>query len=145
MQSEFQVQPERALHRIRSQCVEQRTAKVNLIRGLLSEYGIVIAQQVRHLRSALVDLLEDAENGLSMAFRDLLAALRDDLLYLDQRIDDLTRRIEQQVKDQEPARRLLTIPGIGPMTASALCASIGDARAFANGRQQNRRPQPMAE
>ena len=128
-------QDDQALHRIRAQCVEQRTAKVNLIRGLLTEYGIVIAQQVRHLRSALMDLLEDAENGLSAEFRALLAGLRDDLLYLDQRIAELTRRIEQRVKDHEPARRLLTVPGIGPMTASALCAAIGDATAFANGRQ----------
>lgn len=124
-----------ALHRIRSQGVEQRTAKVNLIRGLLTEYGIVIAQQVASLRRALVDLLEDAENGLSADFRGLLNGLREDLVYLDQRIDDLTRLIEQQVKDHAPARRLLTIPGIGPMTASALCAAVGNARAFANGRQ----------
>lgn len=124
-----------ALHRIRSQCVEQRTAKVNLIRGLLAEYGIVIAQQVNNLRRALVDLLEDAENGLTMSFRDLLAGLREDLAYLDHRIAELTQRIERHVAAHEPARRLLALPGVGPMTASALCATVGDATAFANGRQ----------
>ena len=124
-----------ALHRIRSQCVEQRTAKVNLIRGLLAEYGIVIAQQVSHLRRALVALLEDAENSLTVDFRELLSGLREDLTYLDQRIAELTQRIEQHVAAHEPAQRLLAMPGIGPMTASALCATVGDATAFTTGRQ----------
>ena len=124
-----------ALHRIRSQCVEQRTAKVNLIRGLLTEYGIVIAQRLSNLRAALVELLEDAENGLSPDFRELLAGLRHDLMYLDERISDLTHRIERHAKDHEPAKRLMTIPGMGPISASALCASVGDGGAFANGRQ----------
>jgi len=124
-----------ALHRIRSQCVEQRTAKVNLIRGLLAEYGIVIAQQVSHLRRALVALLEDAENSLTADFRELLSGLREDLTYLDQRIAELTQRIEQHVAAHEPAQRLLAMPGIGPMTASALCATVGDATAFTTGRQ----------
>lgn len=124
-----------ALHRIRSQCVEQRTAKVNLIRGLLAEYGIVIAQQVSNLRRALVELLEDAENGLTMSFRELLSGLREDLAYLDQRIAELTNRIEQHVATHEPAQRLMALPGVGPMTASAFCATVGDATAFANGRQ----------
>lgn len=124
-----------ALHRMRSQCVEQRTAKVNLIRGLLAEYGVVIAQQVSNLRRALVALLEDAENGLTMSFRALLAGLREDLAYLDQRIAELTQRIEQHVASHEPAQRLMAMPGVGPMTASAFCATVGDATAFANGRQ----------
>jgi transposase len=124
-----------ALHRIRSQCVEQRTAKVNLIRGLLAEYGIVIAQQVSNLRRALVELLEDAENGLTADFRVLLSGLREDLAYLDLRIAELTKRIEQHVASHEPAQRLMAMPGVGPMTASAFCATVGDAKAFANGRQ----------
>ncbi len=128
-------QDQQALHRIRSQCVEQRTAKVNLIRGLLTEYGIVIAQRVSHLRHALVELLEDAENGLTVEFRELLSDLRADLAYLDQRIAELTRRIERHVQTNEATQRLLTIPGIGPISASALYASIGDGRAFTNGRQ----------
>jgi transposase len=124
-----------ALHRIRSQCVEQRTAKVNLIRGLLAEYGIVIAQQVSHLRRAVVELLEDAENGLTVDFRELLSGLREDVAYLDLRIAELTKRIERHVQGNEATQRLLTIPGVGPISASALYAAVGDATAFANGRQ----------
>lgn len=128
-------QDAQALHRIRSQCVEHRTAKVNLIRGLLAEYGIVIAQQVSNLRRALVDLLEDAENGLTVEFRELLSGLREDVAYLDHRIAELTHRIERHVQDHEATQRLLTLPGVGPISASALYAAVGDATAFANGRQ----------
>lgn len=124
-----------ALHRIRSQCVEQRTAKVNLIRALLTEYGIVLAQRVNTLRAGLVEILEDAENGLSVQCRQWLSELRSDLQYLDERITQLDKRIEQHVRAHEPTRRLLAVPGIGPLTASALYAAVGDAKAFANGRQ----------
>lgn len=128
-------QDTQALHRIRSQCVEQRTAKVNLIRGLLTEYGIVMAVSTEKLRRALSDLLEDGENGLTGQFRELLNGLRADLAALDQRIEELTRLVKRHVAEHAPAQRLLTIPGVGPMTASALCAAVGDGSAFANGRQ----------
>jgi transposase len=128
-------QDSQALHRLRSQCVAQRTAQVNLIRGLLTEYGIVMAVSIEQLRRALGGILEDGENGLTAEFRELLSGLRDDLIALDQRIAELTRRVKRQVAAHEPARRLLSIPGVGPLTASALCAAIGDGRGFANGRQ----------
>jgi transposase len=123
-----------ALHRIRSQCLQQRTAKVNLIRGLLAEYGIVIAQQVNQLRSALPELLEDAQNGLSADFRQLLAQLRSDLVYADERIAELTEQIERHAAGDQNTRRLLALPGIGPISASALVAAVGDGSAFTNGR-----------
>jgi transposase len=75
-----------ALHRIRTELIHQRTAKVNQIRGLLAEYGIVIAVTVKQLRKALPLILEDAENGLSARFRHLLDGLRADLVYLDEQI-----------------------------------------------------------
>lgn len=68
-----------AIHRIRSELVRQRTAKVNQIRGFLAEYGLVVGRQVATLRRALPELLEDAENGLSFDFRGLLEDLRQDL------------------------------------------------------------------
>lgn len=124
-----------ALHRIRSQCVEQRTAKVNLIRAVLTENGIVIAQRVSNLRAAWVEVLEDADTALSAECRVLLSELRSDLQYLDERIAHLTGRIEQQAKSTEATQRLLGIPGVGPLTASALYSALGDAKGFANGRQ----------
>ena len=123
------------LHRIRSQVVAQRTAQVNQIRGLLLEYGITIPQGRAHVRKQLPLILEDAENGLTMRFRGLLSALYDELIRLDERIGDFDRQIEQLAQADERARRLLTIPGIGPKGATALVAAIGDIHAFNNGRE----------
>ena len=117
--------------RIRSQVVAQRTAQVNQIRGLLLEYGITIPQGSKQLPL----ILEDAENGLTMRFRGLLSALYDELIRLDERIGDFDRQIEQLAQADERARRLLTIPGIGPKGATALVAAIGDIHAFNNGRE----------
>lgn len=124
-----------ALHRIRSMKMKQRTAIINQARGLLAEYGIVIAKTPAALRKAIPGLLEDADNGLSFDFRQLLDALYDDLRTLEARIEALTRLIERQVRANPEARRLLEIPGVGPLTASALLATVGDARQFRNGRQ----------
>jgi transposase len=128
-------QDQQALHRVRQLRMKQRTALINQIRGLLAEYGIAIAKGPGALRKAIPELLEDAENGLSFDFRTLLADLREELKELQQRIDALTRQIEQQVRSEPNAKRLLEIPGIGPLTASALLAAVGDARQFRNGRQ----------
>jgi transposase len=124
-----------ALHRIRSAKIAARTAQVNQIRGLLAEYGLVVAQGRLSLRRAIPELLEDADNGLSFDFRQLLSELYDDLVALDARIDQLSRHIEQHARTDPAARRLLQVPGIGPMTASALVTAVGDARQFRNGRQ----------
>jgi transposase len=124
-----------ALHRIRSMKMKQRTAIINQARGLLAEYGIVIAQSPAALRKAIPELLEDADNGLSFDFRQLLPELYDDLVAIDKRVAELTQRIERTVRTSEEGRRLLEIPGIGPLTASALVATVGDARQFKNGRQ----------
>jgi transposase len=128
-------QDQQALHRVRHQRMKHRTALINQMRGLLAEYGIIIAQRPNALRKAIPELLEDADNGLSFEFRQLLDALYDDLCTLEARIADLTRQIERTVRATAEARRLLEIPGIGPLTASALIAAVGDARQFRNGRQ----------
>lgn len=128
-------QDRQALHRIRSARVAQRTALVNQTRGLLAEYGLVVGRGRGTLRQAIPELLEDAENGLSLDFRQLLAELYDELVVLDARVEQLTGRIEQQVRQEPDTQRLMQIPGIGPLTASALVAAIGDATQFRNGRQ----------
>lgn len=128
-------QDQQALHRVRSARVAQRTALINQIRGLLAEYGIVLATGRMTLRRVLPELLEDAENGLSFDFRQLLAELYEDLVALDSRVEQLTRRIEQHVRQSPSMQRLVKVPGIGPLTASALVTSVGDATQFRNGRQ----------
>jgi len=82
-----------AVHRIRSELVGQRTAKDNQIRGLVAEYGLVVPQQMNHLRTALPEWLEDAENGLSDRFRRLLNSLWGDFKRLDQRVTEMDSEI----------------------------------------------------
>jgi transposase len=123
-----------AIHRIRSELVQQRTAKVNQIRGLLTEYGIVVGRRVDVLRNALPQLLEDAENGLTADFRVLLDGLRQDLITLDERVDDLDKKIKTLATSNPAAKRLQQIPGIGPIIATALICAIGDGKQFQRGR-----------
>jgi transposase len=123
-----------ALHRIRTELVRQRTAKVNQIRGRLGEYGIVARQGVAVLRKALPEILEDAENGLMSDFRALLAGLREDLVYLDERVMTLDQTINTLANSHLDVRRLLKLRGVGPITATALVASLGDGLQFQRGR-----------
>jgi transposase len=123
-----------AIHRIRSELVQQRTAKVNQIRGLLAEYGIVVDRRVDVLRNALPQLLEEAENGLTADFRVLLDGLRQDLITLDERVDDLDKKIKTLATNNPAAKRLQQIPGIGPIIATALICAIGDGKQFQRGR-----------
>jgi transposase len=124
-----------ALHRVRSTLVQQRTAKANQIRGLVSEYGVVAPQQLHRLRAAIPVWLEDSENGLTLHFRCLLQGLYNDLIGLHQRVQTLDKDIEQLAKQNEVTLRLQQLRGVGPMVATALVATVGDAKQFANSRQ----------
>jgi transposase len=124
-----------ALHRARQSFVKARTAQANQIRGLLTEYGIVIPQGISHIAAHLPDILEDGENGLPGVFRQLIDRLGLHLKELDQQVRELEVQIQAWHRANEDSRKLAQIPGIGPITASALVASIGDAKHFADGRQ----------
>ena len=124
-----------ALHRARQGFVKARTAQANQIRGLLSEYGIVIPQGIGYLAKRLPEILEDGENDLPGAFRQLLQRLGEHLTELDRQVGELEMQIQIWHRKNDASRKLAQIPGIGPITASALVASIGDAKGFANGRQ----------
>ena len=124
-----------ALHRARQGFVKARTAQANQIRGLLAEYGIVIPQGIGHIAKRLPEILEDGENELPGAFRQLLDWLGDHLKELDRQVGELEVQIQSWHRENEASKKLAKIPGIGPITASALVASIGDAKSFDNGRQ----------
>jgi transposase len=128
-------QDTQAVHRIRSGLMEQRKAKANQVRGLASEYGMVAPKELLHLRRAIPCWLEDAENGLSGRFRKLLVGMWHDLLRLDDRIAELDREIALIAAADPVAKRLQQLRGVGPMIATALLATVGDAHQFANGRQ----------
>ena len=124
-----------ALHRARQGFVTARTAQANQIRGLLGEYGIVMPQGLSHISKRLPEILEDGENDLPGVFRQLLRRLGDHLRDLHRQVGELELQIQVWHRQHDASRRLAQIPGIGPLTASALVASIGDAKSFANGRQ----------
>jgi transposase len=124
-----------AAHRIRSELMDQRKAKVNQIRGLTAEYGLVAPREILHLRRAIPLWLEDQENGLSPRFRRLLTGLWDDLRVLDGRLVELDQEITTIAASDPVAKRLQQLRGVGPLIATALVATVGDASQFGNGRQ----------
>lgn len=124
-----------AVHRARQAFVKARTAQANQIRGLLSEFGLVIPQGLGRIAPQIPRILEDADNGLPDTMRPLIARLAAHLKELDRQVDELEAEIQAWHRQSDASRRLQKVPGIGPLTASALVASIGDATAFVNGRQ----------
>lgn len=118
-------------HRVRQGFVAERTATVCRIRGLMAEFGIVLPLRAdivrRHARSAA----EQLPTWVSRAIADLLAHIA----LLDERVEEYDAAIAQQAREDERCRRLTQVVGIGPTTATALLASIGNGHDFKNGRQ----------
>jgi len=124
-----------SVHRARQGFVKARTAQANQMRGLLSEFGIVIPQGIRSIMKRIPEILEDGENGLPGTMRQLLERLNDHLKELSRQVEELEFQIKRWHKESELSRKLEAIPGIGPITASAIVATVGDATEFKNGRQ----------
>lgn len=124
-----------AIHRIREEIKTHRVAKANQIRGLVSEYGLVAPKQLSSLRVAINDWLEDASNGLTDFFRQLLHGLYEDLLILDRRMAMLDQEVARIAKNHPVAKRLQQLRGVGPLIATALVASIGDGKQYRKGRE----------
>lgn len=123
-----------ALHRYRERLVHDRTAITNQIRAFLMENGITITKGRPALRNALPGLLEDADNALSVALRRILDRLQDRWRLIDEAIGEADRQIKVIAANRDDCRRLLTIPGIGPLSATAFVAAIGNGSEFKNGR-----------
>lgn len=124
-----------ALHRARAGFVKARTAQANQMRGLLGEFGLVVPQGIASLYRALPEILEEADNGLPGPMRALLRRLLEHLKGLDLQVAELEAEIVAWHRQNEASRALAEIPGIGPLGASALVASVGDVHGFARGRQ----------
>ena len=123
-----------ALHRIRDQLVSNRTRLINQMRAFCLEYGVAFGQGAGLFRRDLPGVLADDGNDLTPAMRRILGELFADLERLDQRIATATREIEGLAARDDRARRLMTIPGFGPLAATALLAAMGDGRQFRRGR-----------
>jgi transposase len=124
-----------SLHRVRERWVMRRTAIVNQIRGLLLERGITLRKGRRHVDTVLPGILEDADSKLSVPLRVLLAQLKLELDQMAIRMDEADAALNKTAHENEACRRLVAIPGIGPVTATALIAAIGNGAAFRKGRE----------
>lgn len=124
-----------SLHRARQGFVKARTAQANQIRGLLAEYGFAIPQGIGHIAKRVPEIIDDGENALPGNFRLLIQRLVDHLKELDRQVGELEQEIQRWHKNNPLSQKLAKIPGIGPITATAMIATVGDARHFANGRQ----------
>jgi transposase len=123
-----------SLHRVRERWVMRRTAIVNQICGLLLERGITLAKGRSHLNAALPGILENADLKLSSALRTLLAQLKLELDQMALRINEADAVLNKTAHENADCQRLVAIPGLGPVTATALVAAIGNGAAFHNGR-----------
>lgn len=123
-----------ALHRVRDRLVAQRTRVICQMRAFCLEYGIAMHQGAGKFKADLPQVLADEQNDLSPAMRRLLAVLFDDVKCLETRIREVTKEIEAVAAADDTARRLMTIPGIGPLAATALLAAAGRGLQFRKAR-----------
>jgi transposase len=122
------------VHRARNLVVANRTALVNQIRGLLGEFGLVVPTGVTRLRAQLPQILTNAENGLPALAREVLGGLLGHFRALDESVRQYDLQIRHLAHQSEPARRLMQVTAIGPQTATALIASMGDPHVFKSAR-----------
>ena len=123
------------LHRVRQRLVGQRTALINALRAHLAEFGMVAPRGRRHVGRLVALLADPSEAGIPAEARHALAPLARQMGALDLEIAGLDKRILAWHRGNEASRRLATIPGIGPLSASAIVASIPDPTIFASGRE----------
>jgi transposase len=124
-----------ALHRTRGLLIRQRTQLVNMIRAQLAEFGIVLAKGIQHVLKLVDRLLEGAMADIPPLARTAVMVLAEQIYDLGSRIGELEKDLTASSRGNEMVKRLRTIPGIGPITASALVASVTDPHGFRSARQ----------
>ena len=124
-----------ALHRVRERLTGARTALVNAVHGLMNEYGIVIPKGVSKFRQVVVGKLESAKEKLAPLSQEMFWKLIDEFSTLEEQLSYYQEKLETLATTHPECQRLMTIPGIGPLSATALVAAVSDASAFQNGRQ----------
>ena len=123
------------VHRLRSSYVADHTKLANQLRGLIAEFGVVIPKGVSHLRQHFAAIRQQHEEAVPALAWDELGDLYQRFLALHQTILSYDRKVNAFVREDVRCQRLMQLNGVGPMTASAIVATVGDARVFKNGRQ----------
>ena len=124
-----------ALHRVRDGIVKQRTALSNQIRGLLAEFGIIVAKGSKQLNACMTHLLSDPNSTLPVNLQKTFSSLFQELINLTARVKEFDKQIESHVKATDECLRILQIEGVGVLTATAVVASVGDIRNFKSASQ----------
>ena len=123
------------LHRVRERLIGERTALINEVHGLMNEYGIVIPTGVSKFRQAVVETLASAKDTLTALGQEMFGKLVEEFVALEEQIAYYQQKLESLAQAHPECQRLMTIPGIGPITATALIAAVGHVGVFKNGRQ----------
>ncbi|GGC69555.1 putative family 20 transposase [Siccirubricoccus deserti] len=126
-----------SLHRCRQRLVNHRTALISQMRGILLDRGIVFGKSASRARRLIPQIVADQGNALTVMAREMLASLFEFLQQLDERIRDFDRRIEAVFRQDPACQRIAKLEGVGPKTATAIVAAVGDAKDFENGRHMS--------
>jgi transposase len=126
-----------SVHRVRSRLIKNRTALINEIRGLNLEYGIAIPLGALKVKGALRLIIDDESNELTVSSRVLMQDLYDELIDVEERLKKVDKKIKLICKNSNPCQRILNIPGIGELTATAIVAAVPNANEFKNGRHMS--------
>lgn len=121
------------VHRMREQLIAERTSKINQIRGHLHEFGIVVPMTMAKLVAALTDILDD--HALPGQVKNNLRLLLNSIEFTNEQIRDLDKQLSDVAKANDTVKQLMTIKGVGVISATAIVATVGDARLFSNSRQ----------
>ncbi|WP_368882261.1 IS110 family transposase [Shewanella algae] len=122
------------LHRMRERLTKQSTALINQVRGMLAEYGIVITKSKSAFKAQLPDILVDEANILTTKGRAIFYQLYEEFTDIDKRLKSCDTQVLNETQNNVVCQRLQTIPGVGPVTATAIYAAVGDGKDFSNGR-----------
>ncbi len=126
-----------SIHRIRTRIVKNRTALINEIRGLCLEYGVVLTPGAARVKSSLCAVIAVSDNELTPSSREFMRDLYDELVDVEGRLKRLDARIRQLCRQNERCRRILKVPGVGELTATAIVAAIPNPKEFRNGRHMS--------
>lgn len=126
-----------SIHRVRSRLMKNKVALINEMRGILLEYGFTISQGASKVKPALRLILDKEDSALTLLMKELMEGLYEELLQVEAGIRKQDAVIKNICAQHKPCKRLLTIPGVGPLTATAIIASVGDPKVFRNGRHMS--------